>query len=224
MIHQHLKNLVKPEKQFSVGYPRSWLIVALVGINLLGLGACQPQLTSAAVSAPEIKFNSVDITGIDYARTLNLPDASNQPRTLADFKGKVTFVFFGFTQCPDVCPTTMADLAEVKKILGPKGDRVQGVFVSVDPERDTPAILKEYLAHFDKSFIALRGNLDQTKAAAREFKIFYTKVPGTTEGSYTVDHSTGSYVFDAEGRPRLFVRRDVGIKALAADLAALLGA
>jgi protein SCO1 len=223
MMKNNYKSCANLAKSNLFSAKHGMLIGALAGISLLGLGACQPQLPSAAVSAPEIKFNSVDITGIDYARTLNLPDASNQPRTLADFKGKITFVFFGFTQCPDVCPTTMADLAEVKKILGSKGDRVQGVFVSVDPERDTPAILKEYLAHFDKSFIALRGNLDQTKAAAREFKIFYTKVPGTTEGSYTVDHSTGSYVFDAEGRPRLFVRRDVGVKALAADLAALLG-
>jgi protein SCO1 len=223
MMQNHSRSCAKSVNNYLFGARCRGLVLALAGIGFLGLSACQPQVSSAAVSAPAVKFNSVDITGIDYARTLNLPDASNKPRTLADFKGKVTFIFFGFTQCPDVCPSTMSDLAEVKKILGPKGDRIQGIFVSVDPERDTPEILKEYLANFDKSFIALRGNLDQTKAAAREFKIFYTKVPGKTEGSYTVDHSTGSYVFDAEGRPRLFVRRDVGVKALAADLAALLG-
>jgi protein SCO1 len=193
--------------------------VVLIAVATLALTACQPALKQPAA----IQFNSVDITGVNYAQTLNLPDISNRPRTLLDFKGKVTFVFFGFTQCPDVCPTTMSDLAEVKKLLGKDGERLQGVFVSVDPERDTPAILKEYLGSFDASFVGLRGSLEQTQAAAREFKIFYAKVPGKTEGSYTVDHSTGSYVLDTQGRPRLFVRRDVGVKALAADLKALLG-
>ncbi len=189
------------------------------GAAILALSACQPSSQQSAA----VKFNSVDITGVNYAQTLNLPDMDKRPRTLTDFKGKVTFVFFGLTQCPDVCPTTMSDLAEVKKLLGKDGERVQGIFVSVDPERDTPAILKEYLGNFDPSFIGLRGNLDQTQATAREFKIFYAKVPGQTEGSYTVDHSTGSYVFDTQGRPRLFVRRDVGVKNLAADLKALVG-
>ncbi len=169
-------------------------------------------------------FNAVDITGAEYARTLELPDQFGKLRSLADFKGKVTVVFFGFTQCPDVCPTTMSELAAVKKALGTDGERVQGVFVTVDPERDTPEILRSYMAAFDPSFIALRGTADQTKAAAKEFKVFYAKVPGKTEGSYSVDHTAGAYVFDPRGKVRLFVRHGGGAPALTADLKALLAA
>jgi protein SCO1 len=173
-------------------------------------------------SAGKPAFRGIDITGAEYARALSLPDPSGRQRTLEDFKGKVTVVFFGYTQCPDVCPTTMAELAQVKKALGPDGDRVQGVFVSVDPERDTPEVLKKYMASFDPSFVALRGTAEQTAAAAKEFKVFYAKAPGKTEGSYTVDHTAGSYVFDADGKVRLFVRYGSGAEALTADLKALL--
>lgn len=175
-------------------------------------------------SAPDTKlqFRGVDITGAEYGRALALPDQDGKLRTLADFKGKVTVVFFGYTQCPDVCPTTMAELAQVKKSLGADGERVQGVFVSVDPERDTPQLLKAYMANFDAGFVALRGSPEQTAAAAKEFKVFYAKVPGKTEGSYTVDHTAGSYVFDAAGRLRLFVRYGSGADALTADLKTLL--
>jgi len=131
-------------------------------------------------------------------------------------------VFFGYTQCPDVCPTTMAELAEVKRSLGADGDKVQGIFVSVDPERDTPALLKAYVGSFDKSFVALRGTEEQTKAAAKEFKVFYQKVPGSRPGIYTVDHSAGSYVFDAQGRLRLFVKHAQGAAPLAEDLRKLI--
>ena len=172
--------------------------------------------------ASSANFRGVDITGAEYARKLELTDHNGQPRTLADFKGKVTVVFFGFTQCPDVCPSTMAELAQVKKTLGKDGERVQGVFVSVDPERDTPEILKAYMAGFDPSFVALRGTPEQTAAVAKEFKVYYAKVPGKTEGSYTVDHTAGSYVFDAQGRVRLFQRYGTGAEDLAADLKALL--
>jgi protein SCO1/2 len=167
-------------------------------------------------------FQSVDITGADYARRLDLPDANGKPRTLDDFKGKVTVVFFGYTQCPDVCPTTMAELAQVKKSLGADGDKVQGVFVTIDPERDTPQLLKSYLANFDPSFVALRGTPEQTQAAAKEFKVFYAKVPGKTPGNYTMDHTAGSYVFDTDGRVRLFTRYGTGASALASDIKALL--
>ncbi|MED5617914.1 SCO family protein [Ideonella sp. BN130291] len=167
-------------------------------------------------------FQGVDITGADYARQLALTDADGKPRTLGDFKGKVTVVFFGYTQCPDVCPTTMAELAEVKRSLGPQGDKVQGVFVTIDPERDTPALLKSYLHNFDPGFVALRGTPEQTQAAAKEFKVFYAKVPGKAEGSYTMDHTAGSYVFDTQGRVRLFERYGAGPKALASDLQRLL--
>ena len=190
---------------------RGLLLAAL----LAALAGCE-----RASEAPA--FQGVDITGADYARTLSLPDADGRLRTLGDFKGKVTVVFFGYTQCPDVCPTTMAELAEVKRSLGAQGERVQGVFVTIDPERDTPALLKAYLRNFDPGFVALRGSPEQTQAAAREFKVFYAKVPGKAEGSYSMDHTAGSYVFDAQGRVRLFERYGAGPKALAGDLQRLL--
>ena len=184
------------------------------------VGGCD-KLASTS-SAPKVAFRGADITGADYARTLALPDASGKPRTLADFKGKVTVVFFGYTQCPDVCPTTMADLAQVKKSLGADGDKLQGLFVTLDPERDTPEILKSYMASFDPSFVALRGTLEQTKAAAQEFKVFFAKVPGKVEGSYTLDHTAGAFVLDGNGNARLFERYGGGAEALTADVKALI--
>ena len=167
-------------------------------------------------------FKGVDITGADYAKELNLRDADGKPRSLADFKGKVVVVFFGYTQCPDVCPTTLAELAAARKLLGADGARVQGVFVTIDPERDTPAVLKAYVGSFGDDFVALSGSADEIKAAARQFKVFYAKVPGKTDTSYTMDHTAGSYVFDAGGRVRLFTRYGAGAEALAADLKRLL--
>ncbi|MDP1532312.1 MAG: SCO family protein [Rubrivivax sp.] len=168
-------------------------------------------------------FKAIDISGAEYARELNLTDADGKDRTLADFKGKVTVVFFGFTQCPDVCPTTLLELAAVKKALGADGERVQGVFVTVDPERDTAAVLKAYVDNFGAGFVALRGSAEQTQAAAKSFKVFYAKSPGKTEGSYSMDHTAGSYVFDTQGKVRLFTRYGVGAEALTHDLKLLLG-
>ena len=187
----------------------------LCAAALLALAGCQRASDKPA-------FQGVDITGAEYARNLALPDADGKPRTLGDFKGKVTVVFFGYTQCPDVCPTTMAELAEVKRSLGAQGDKVQGVFVTIDPERDTPALLKAYLGNFDPGFVALRGTPEQTQAAAKEFKVFYAKVPGKAEGSYTMDHTAGSYVFDTKGQVRLFTRYGTGPKALTDDIRQLL--
>jgi protein SCO1/2 len=184
----------------------------------LALAACD----RAPVGADKPAFKAVDITGADYARTLSLPDAEGKIRTLADFKGKVTVVFFGYTQCPDVCPTTMAELAEVKRSLGKDGERVQGVFVTIDPERDTPQLLKNYITAFDPSFVALRGSDAQTKAVAKEFKVYYAKVEGRTPGSYTMDHTAGAFIYDTQGRLRLFTRYGGGAQALASDLRALL--
>ncbi len=152
------------------------------------------------------------------------PTSTASRAALGEFKGKLIVVFFGYTHCPDVCPTTMAELAQVKKSLGADGDKVQGIFVTVDPERDTPEILKAYMSSFDPSFVALRGTPEQLAALAKEFKIFFAKVPAKSEGSYTVDHTAGSYVFDTTGRIRLFVRYDAagGGQALASDLKALL--
>ena len=183
--------------------------------SIVMLAAC-----SAEKSPPA--FKSIDITGAEYAQRLDLPDAEGKPRTLADFKGKVVVVFFGFTQCPDVCPTALAEIAEVKKALGADGARVQPVFVTVDPERDTPEVLKAYVGGFGPDFVALRGTLEQTQAAAKEFKVFFAKVPGKTEGSYTMDHTAGSYVFDAQGRIRLFIRHGGGAEAMASDLKQLI--
>ena len=145
-------------------------------------------------------------------------------RTLADWNGKVVVVFFGYTQCPDFCPTTLAELAQAKKALGAAGDRVQVVFVTVDPERDTPEILKAYLANFGPDFIGLRGSLEQTAAVAQEFKVFYAKVPGKAPGSYSMDHSAASFVFDTHGQVRLYVPYGADPKAFAADLRQLVAA
>lgn len=175
---------------------------------------------SGSTAGPQ--FLATDITGADFGRSLALPDLSGRMRSLEEFKGKVIVLFFGYTQCPDVCPTTLSELAQVKKSLGPDGDRVQGVFVTIDPERDTPAVLKSYVASFDPSFVALRGSVEQTAAAAKEFKVFYAKVDGKTPGSYTMDHTAASYVIDATGKLRLFIRYGSGSPALAADLKTLL--
>lgn len=190
----------------------------------LGAAALLAACDRPGGSSPALQFKGVDITGAEYGRQLSLPDQDGNPRSLADFKGKVTVVFFGYTQCPDVCPTTLAELAQVKKSLGPDGERIQGVFVTVDPERDTPQLLKAYVNSFDPSFVALRGTPEQTQAVAKEFKVFYSKVPGKAEGAYTMDHTAGSYVFDAQGRLRLFVRYGGPSEALAADLKTLLAA
>ncbi|HEX2012782.1 MAG TPA: SCO family protein [Roseateles sp.] len=183
----------------------------LAGCDKLGLGG-----------TAKPAFKGIDLTGAEYARDLKLPDQDGRNRTLGDFKGKVLVVFFGYTQCPDVCPTTMAELAQVKKALGPEGDKVQGIFVTVDPERDTPPLLKAYLQSFDASFVALRGSEEQTKAAAKEFKVYYAKVPGKTEGSYTLDHTAASFIFDTQGRVRVFSRYGSGAQALADDIKLLL--
>ena len=193
---------------------------ALIALCVAGsLAGCDKLGLSAPAAAA---FNGVDITGAEYGRELALPDADGQARTLGDFKGKVSVVFFGYTQCPDVCPTTLAELARIKQSLGADGSRVQGVFVTVDPERDTAEVLKAYVGNFDPSFVALRGSAAQTTAAAREFKVFFAKVPGKTPDSYTMDHTAGSYVIDAKGRLRLFERYGTPPEALAADLKQLL--
>jgi protein SCO1 len=176
----------------------------------------------SACTDTKLQFKSVDVTGADFAQSFSLPDHNGVPRTLADFKGKVVVVFFGFAQCPDVCPTTMVELAEIKKLLGKQGDRLQGIFITVDPERDTPQVLKAYMENFDPSFLALRGTPEQTAATAKQFKIYYKKVDGKTPGSYTMDHSAGSYIYDPQGRVRLFTRYGSGAANLASDIELLL--
>ncbi len=185
----------------------------LTSILAAGLAAC-------GSGKPE--FQSLDITGAEYARGFSMPDPSGQVRTLADFKGKVTVVFFGFTQCPDVCPTALLLLAEVKRLLGADGDKLQGVFITVDPERDTPEVLKAYMASFDPSFVALRGTPEQVEATAKDFKVFYKKVEGKTPGAYTMEHTAASFIFDPQGRIRLYVRPGQTAQAMADDIRLLL--
>ncbi len=177
-------------------------------------------MTACSKSAPE--FRGVDITGAEYAHDFALPDQDGKVRSLKDFAGKVVVVFFGYTQCPDVCPATMQELAQVKEMLGPDGERLQAVFVTVDPERDTPELLKAYMANFDPSFVALRGDDAQTIAVAKDFKIYFKKVDGQTPTSYTMDHSAGSYIFDPAGRVRVYSRYGSGPDAVAQDVRSLL--
>jgi len=176
----------------------------------------------AACTESKPQFKSIDLTGADYAKDFQLTDHNGQARSLKDFHGKVVVMFFGYTQCPDVCPTSMAEMAEAKKLLGADGDKVQGLFVTVDPERDTPELLKAYMANFDPTFLALRGTPEQLAALAKDFKLYFKKVEGKTPGSYTMDHSAASYVYDTQGRLRLYTRYGSGAQALASDLQLLL--
>ena len=178
----------------------------------------------AGCSEAKPQFKAVDLTGADYAKDFRLPDANGQPRSLQDFRGKAVVLFFGYTQCPDVCPTTLAEIAQARTLLGADGDKVQGVFITVDPERDTPEVLRAYMANFGPGFVALRGTAEQTAAVARDFKVHFKKVDGKAPGSYTLDHSAASFVYDAQGRLRLYTRFGTGPQALADDLKLLLAA
>ena len=176
----------------------------------------------AACSSEAPKFRSTDITGADFGKELALTGHDGKPRSLADFRGKLVVLSFGYTHCPDICPTTLADMAAVMKQLGSDAARVQVLFVTVDPERDTPDILANYVPAFDPGFLGLSGDAAATQRAAKEFKIFYEKRQGGAPGVYTVDHSGQSYVLDAQGRLRLFVRHDRIAQDLAEDLRTLL--
>ena len=182
-------------------------------VFLLSLGACKQG---------ESGFRATDITGAGFGRDFALTDHTGKPRTLADFRGKVVVIFFGFTHCPDVCPTTLAELAAAMKKLGGDGDRVQVLLVTVDPERDTPQILSQYVTAFDPRFLALRGTAEETARVAKEFKIIYQKVAGARPDSYTMDHSAGTYIFDTQGRLRVYVSYGQGPEVFAHDIALLL--
>ncbi|MFZ6719145.1 SCO family protein [Undibacterium sp. Ji49W] len=186
------------------------LTAALLAVSLL---ACQK---------PAEKFMNTDLTGLDYAKDFALTDHNGKPRTLADFRGKAVVIFFGYTQCPDVCPTTMVEMANVMKGLGPLAQKVQVLFVTIDPERDTQVLLANYVPNFDPSFLGLYGDAAATAKVAKEFKVFYQKAAGKTPGSYTMDHTAGSYVFDPEGRIRLFLRHGQGPEPIVHDLKMLL--
>ncbi|MBD5802913.1 hypothetical protein AZOA_23460 [Azoarcus sp. Aa7] len=179
--------------------------------------------TLAACSNPSATptFRATDITGADYGKGLALSDHHGAQRTLADFRGKVVTLFFGYTQCPDVCPTNLATMAEVMRQLGPDAERLQVLFVTVDPERDTQQLLAQYIPVFDPRFIALRGDAAQTTAVAKEFRVFYQKSGDTSGNNYTVDHSTGTYVFDPTGRVRLYVKHGETADNIVADIRSL---
>lgn len=193
------------------------IAIAAVLTWALGLSGLVSGCTEKAPS-----FSSIDVTGADYAKDFELTDHNGQVRHLSDFKGKVVVMFFGYTQCPDVCPTSMAELAEVKKLLGKDGERLQGLFVTVDPARDTPEVLKGYMGNFDPTFLALTTSPDKLVQLAKDYKVYYKKVDGKTPTSYTMDHSAGSYVYDTKGQLRLFTRYGTGPKVLADDIAQLL--
>ncbi len=178
--------------------------------------------TFVACSPKTPAFTGIDITGADYARDFALTDHNGQARTLKDFQGKVVMMFFGYTQCPDVCPTSMAEMAQIKQLLGPDGARLQALFVSIDPERDQPEMLKEYMAAFDPSFLALYTTPEKTATLAKAYKVYYKKVDGPTPTSYTMDHTAGSYVYDTQGKLRLFTRYGTKPELTAADVRVLL--
>jgi protein SCO1 len=179
-------------------------------------------LASCDRSPNSLSLKATDITGADFGQDFQLTDFNGQPRRLSDFHGKVVALFFGYTHCPDVCPTTMAELASAMKKLGADADRVQVLFITADPERDTGEILKQYVTAFDPRFLGLRGTPEQTAAAAKEFKVLVQKNPGSSAGNYTVDHSSGTYLYDAQGRLRVYVSYGQGADVFAHDIGALL--
>ena len=190
-----------------------------LALLLLSLGMAQ--LAGCDRGAPAPKFKLTDITGADFRAELNLMDHNGKPRSLADFRGKVVTVFFGFTHCPDACPTTMVEMAGVMKALGPDAGQLQVLFITVDPERDTQKVLSQYVPSFHPSFLGLYGDAEATARTAKAFKVHYQKRP--VEGkSYSVDHSAGTYVLDREGRVRLFAQYGAGAPALLHDIRILL--
>lgn len=187
----------------------------LIALLLVCLGACKPASNQSG-------FSATDVSGADFAKSFNLTDHTGKPRTLEDFKGKVVALFFGYTHCPDVCPTTMADLKNSMKLLGDDADKVQVLFVTLDPERDTQELLAQYVPGFDARFIGLYGTPEQTAAVIKEFKIYASKVENSGKSGYTIDHSAGLYLYDKDGKIKLYV--DYGTKpdVLAADIKKLL--
>jgi protein SCO1/2 len=187
--------------------------LGLVPVAVLPLAACDARSPA---------FRNTDVTGADFGKGFELTDHTGKLRRLEDFRGKILMVFFGYTQCPDFCPSTLAEMAEVMSNLGPRASQVQVAFITVDPERDTQELLAEYVPAFHPSFIGLRGDAEATARTAKAFRVVYQKAPGKTPGSYTVDHTAGTYVFDRKGRIRLFVRHGAGPEPILADVRRLL--
>ena len=203
--------------------PRRTALARLSGVALAALGgaalsACD-QLGQATGQQPS--FRGIDITGAPYGRDFRLTDVDGQERTLADYRGKLVLLYFGFVQCPDVCPTALTRAVETKRLLGPDGDRLQVIFITVDPERDTPELLAQYVPVFDARFLGLYGTPEKIAEVAKEFRVFYRK-SGDLAGHYTIDHTAGTYVFGPDGRPRLYVKHAEDPTVVAADIKALL--
>ena len=188
----------------------------VAGLALGLLGACSPRGEGTA------GFVNTDITGANYGQNFKLLDHHGQARSLADYRGKVVTLFFGYVQCPAVCPTNLSGMAEVMRQLGPDADKVQVLFMTVDPERDTQTLLAEYVPAFDARFVGLYGDLPTTRAVATDFKVFYQKQGDVNGKAYTVDHSTGTYVFDPQGHLRLYVKHAEKPELIAADIRKLL--
>ena len=189
-------------------------------IRILGLGLLPLLIASMLGCSPKPSFKNVDITGSTaFGNNFSLLDTNGNIKTMADYKGKVVVIFFGFTQCPDVCPTTLTEMDDALKLLGPKADKVQVIFITVDPERDTASVLAQYVPAFNSRFVGLRpADEASLEKVAKDFRIYYKKVPGSKLGSYTMDHSAGSYVFDQNGQLRLFIKHAQGPEVLAHDL------
>lgn len=204
----------KQELHFNSRTRRQFLQAALASAaTTIGLSACSPE---------PVSFKSTDVTGSEFAKDLRLKDHFGKARTMADFKGKIVVIFFGFTQCPDVCPTSMATMAEVKRLLDARADRLQVLFITVDPERDSQAVMQAYMQNFDPTFLALRPEPEELKAVADDFKVYYKKVEGRTPTSYTMDHSAGKTIFDTQGRIRLFSSYGTEAAVIAQDIKTLL--
>lgn len=188
-----------------------WLAVLALSMALAGCGEAKKN------------FASIDISGAEFGKDFSFVDGDGKPVTLSQFKGQAVVLFFGYTQCPDVCPTTMTEVAEAKRLLGAKGDKVVGLFVTLDPERDTPQLLKNYTANFGPQIIGARAaSPEQLAAVAKDFRVYYKKVEGKNPGSYTMDHTAASFVYDPQGRLRLYTRYGMGAEKLAADIAQIL--
>lgn len=192
--------------------------LCLLLLAILAIGA----LTACSERKATLQFKSTDITGTSIGGDFAMTDHTGQPRKLSDYKGKIVLLFFGFTHCPDVCPTTLSEAAGAMKVLGEKSKDVQVLFVTVDPERDTQALLAQYVPAFDPRFVALRGTREELEVATRQYKVFYEKVP-TPSGTYTMNHTAGTFVLDRQGRLRLLIQYGAGVDVVSHDIAQLLG-
>jgi protein SCO1/2 len=197
-------------------------LIKRVAIVLLALGVVLAALHLSGCSRPGETFHASDISGADFARHFALTDHTGRRLTNADFPDKAVVIFFGYTQCPDICPTTLTTMKEAMRLLGPEAERVQVLFVTVDPERDTPEVLATYVPWFDSRFIGLYGDAKTTLETAQEFRVFYSKVKGETALGYSIDHSATSYAYDPQGRLRLLIRHGETPEHIADDLRKLL--